>query len=349
MGVLKKSLQSDLGSSLSRVLVDALLDLHAEVGHAEGQTVGTGTLAHDLGSQSDLGILNLLQSLGVGTADAAGNLGGEQRLVLALADPHGSLLPHQGHTHLLDAVLAVLVDADSEVEGGGTNGHLALAIADLVDGTGLGIGGGVVALDAQSGSLGHSGSGSAGELHPKSWTRKSTKGVQKSMGKELFSEELKLAVVQYVLEGHTRKEASEKFCVSCTPIEKWVNLYKLHGAKGLLSRNLVGRQKGFDGEFRLKVLQYKQEHHLSCTQTAMHFCLDVVTVCRWEKKFQKEGAQGLMKKQATKGSEKRQKKQEQSELQQENKRLSEENYRLKMENDYLKKLNALIQKREKPE
>lgn len=188
-----------------------------------------------------------------------------------------------------------------------------------------------------------------GELHPKSWTRKSTKGVQKSMGKELFSEELKLAVVQYVLEGHTCKEASEKFCVSCTPIEKWVNLYKLHGAKGLLSRNLVGRQKGFDGEFRLKVLQYKQEHHLSCTQTAMHFCLDVVTVCRWEKKFQKEGARGLMKKQATKGSEKRQKKQEQSELQQENKRLSEENYRLRMENDYLKKLNALIQKREKPE
>ena len=187
------------------------------------------------------------------------------------------------------------------------------------------------------------------ELHPKSWTKEATKGVQKSMGKELFTEELKIAVVQYVLEGHTRKETSEKFCVSCTPIEKWVNLYKLHGTEGLASRNLVGRQKGFDGEFRLKVLQYKQEHHLSCTQTAMHFCLDVVTVCRWEKKFQKEGARGLMKKQATKGSEKRQKKQEQSELQQENKRLSEENYRLRMENDYLKKLNALIQKREKPE
>lgn len=62
-----------------------------------------------------------------------------------------------------------------------------------------------------------------------------------------------------------QSEGSEKFCISCTPIEKWLNLYKLHGAKGLLSRNLVGRQKGFDGEFRLKVLQYKQEHHLSCT------------------------------------------------------------------------------------
>ena len=113
-----------------------------------------------------------------------------------------------------------------------------------------------------AGGGGCQGRRSRSELHPKSWTRKSTKGVQKSMGKELFTEELKLAVVQYVLEGHTRKEASEKFCVSCTPIEKWVNLYKLHGAKGLLSRNLVGRQKGFDGEFRLKVLQYKQEHHL---------------------------------------------------------------------------------------
>ncbi|WP_425458131.1 hypothetical protein [Blautia producta] len=106
------------------------------------------------------------------------------------------------------------------------------------------------------------------------------------MGKEMFSEELKLAVVRYVLEGHTRKEASEKFCVSCTP------------------------------------------SYLTVT---------------------KEGAQGLMKKQITKGVEKRQKKQEQAELQKENKRLAEENYQLRMENDYLKKLNALIQKRERPE
>ena len=69
----------------------------------------------------------------------------------------------------------------------------------------------------------------------------------------------------------------------------------------------------------------------------MHFCLDVVTVCRWEQNFQKEGTQGLMKKQMTKSIKKRQKKQEQAELQQKNKWLSEENYRLRMENDYLKK------------
>ena len=53
------------------------------------------------------------------------------------------------------------------------------------------------------------------------------------MGKELITEEFKMMVVQYVLDGHTRRETSEKFGVSCTPIEKWVNLYKLHGAERL--------------------------------------------------------------------------------------------------------------------
>ena len=187
------------------------------------------------------------------------------------------------------------------------------------------------------------------ELHPKSWTRESTKGVQKSMGKELFTEELKLAVVQYVLEGHTRKEASEKFCVSCTPIEKWVNLYKLHGAKGLLSRNLVGRQKGFDGEFRLKVLQYKQEHHLSCTQTAMHFCLDVVTVCRWEKKFQKKVHRTYEKAGDKKASKNGRRSRSKRSCSRKTSGCQKKINRLRMENDYLKKLNALIQKREKPE
>lgn len=169
------------------------------------------------------------------------------------------------------------------------------------------------------------------------------------MGKEIFTEELKLAVVQYVLQGHTRKEASEKFAVSCTPIDKWVNLYQLHGTKGLASRNQIGSQRGFDGEFRLKVLQYKKENNLSSTQTALHFCLDVVTVCRWEKKFREEGAHGLMMKKKSVVPTKNQKTKEAAEIKQENKQLLEENLRLKMENDYLKKLNALIQKREKLE
>ena len=118
-------------------------------------------------------------------------------------------------------------------------------------------------------------------------------------GAEIYGERIvqrgtQIKVVQYMLEGHMRKEASEKFCAFCTPIEKWVNLYKLHSTEGLLGRNLVGIQKGFvDGEFRLKRLQYKQEHHLSCTQIAMNFCLNVVTMCQWEKNSKKKAHKGL--------------------------------------------------------
>lgn len=113
-----------------------------------------------------------------------------------------------------------------------------------------------------------------------------------------------------------------------------------------MSRNDVGRQKGFDDKFRLKTLQYKQEHHPSCMRTALHFRLDVVTVRRWDKQLREEGVQGIMMKKSrcsSKAAESagtgRVKTGEQT--------LSEENYRLRMENDYLKKLNALIQKREK--
>lgn len=113
------------------------------------------------------------------------------------------------------------------------------------------------------------------------------------MGKELSTEEFQMLVVQYVLDGHTRRETSEKFGISYTPIEKWANFYKICGAKGLLSQNLVGRQKGFDSEFCLKVLQYKQEHNLSCTQIAMHFCRDVVTVCRWDKNSRRKVCRAL--------------------------------------------------------
>lgn len=45
------------------------------------------------------------------------------------------------------------------------------------------------------------------------------------MGTEIYSYELKLEVVKYVLEkGHTPKEAAEHFGATLYPVEKWVNL-----------------------------------------------------------------------------------------------------------------------------
>jgi len=166
------------------------------------------------------------------------------------------------------------------------------------------------------------------------------------MGIEVYPIEIKLAVVRYIVEeGHTQREAAEKYGVSLTPVGKWVNLYRQHGEEGLKSRNLWDRQQCFTGEFKLRVLEYMVEHQLSYTQTAAVFCIDVVTVSKWAKLYWKEGAQALLGKRPVV---KKQPKNKGTEIsQQEMKRLQEENLYLRMENDYLKKLNALIQKEEK--
>ena len=55
---------------------------------------------------------------------------------------------------------------------------------------------------------------------------------------------------------HIYKEAAEHFGVTLYPVEKWVNLYKCHGEKGLESRNRWNRAQTFTGEFKLSVLKY---------------------------------------------------------------------------------------------
>lgn len=167
------------------------------------------------------------------------------------------------------------------------------------------------------------------------------------MGKELYGKELKLKVVKFVLSGHSHRETAKKFKISTTPIEKWVNAYKIHGERGLESRNTEGHQKEIDGQYRLNVIQYKHEHGLSCTQTAAIFCLDVVTISRWDRKYREEGANAFMNDNKNKTlSPAERKKNKNSSLALENQKLIEENKQLHMENEYLKNLNALIQKRE---
>lgn len=75
------------------------------------------------------------------------------------------------------------------------------------------------------------------------------------MGIEIYSYELKLEAVKYFLEkGHSHKEAAEHFGVTLYPVEKWVNLYKCHGEKGLESRNHWNRAQTFTGEFKTDLL-----------------------------------------------------------------------------------------------
>lgn len=166
------------------------------------------------------------------------------------------------------------------------------------------------------------------------------------MGKELYPFEVKLAAVQYVLDGHhTLKQAAEKYGITtCYPVEKWVNLYRYHGEDGLKSRNNWNRRQCFTGEYKLNVLRYMEEHHLSYTQTAAVFCIDVVTVSKWAKRYREEGAQAFLRERSVMKNPSERKAENPST--QETKQLQEENLRLRMENAYLKKLNALIWKKE---
>jgi transposase len=168
------------------------------------------------------------------------------------------------------------------------------------------------------------------------------------MGKEKYPLEIKLAVVKYVLdEQHTQKEAAERYGVSLYPVEKWVNLYRCHGAEGLKSRNRWNQQQHFTGEIKLHVLEYMKINHLSYTQTAAIFCIDVVTVSKWDKLCRESGVQALLGKGVVMDAEVHSKKPKKEPSTSEMKQLQEENRRLRMENDYLKKLNALIQEKEK--
>ena len=124
------------------------------------------------------------------------------------------------------------------------------------------------------------------------------------MGKEIYSFELKIAVVKYVLEEHhTQKEAAEKYGVSLYPVEKWVNLYRNHGEQGLKSRNNWNRQHNFTGEFKLSVLEYMETNHLSYTQTAAVFCIDLATVSKWARLYHEEGVPALFRKRVAMDSE----------------------------------------------
>jgi len=168
------------------------------------------------------------------------------------------------------------------------------------------------------------------------------------MGKEKYSIETKLAVVKYVVEGkHTRSETAERFGVPRYPIEKWVNLYLHHGEAGLKSRNRFDQKQGFTGEYKLNVLEYMAENHLSYTQTAAVFCLDVVTVSKWDKCYREKGAEALFRKGSKMAGKACSKKSSRGSLSSDMKSLEEENHRLRLENDYLKKLNALIQEKKK--
>ncbi len=161
-----------------------------------------------------------------------------------------------------------------------------------------------------------------------------------------YSDEFKLAIVKYCVEGHhSRDGAAKKYGMpSSTPLKEWIKKYREHGPEGLLKQ----QKSSYSGEFKQNVVEYMHSNHLSATETAIHFRIMTKVVLKWERIYYEEGPQALYeerrgrpRKMSSKPKKKLSKEVEED--------LIAENQRLRMENEYLKKLNALVQERIKRE
>ena len=151
-----------------------------------------------------------------------------------------------------------------------------------------------------------------------------------------YSEEYKLRVVKAYISGEGgTKTVAKKYKVARTCLKEWVAQYELTGSFTKPTRH-------FSGEFKLKVLNYQQEHHLSDLQTALIFGItNHGTIYAWRKKYITGGTEALFQKQGRRS--KMPKKSLIPNKPREEWTKDEELAYLRMENEYLKKLTALIQ------
>lgn len=160
-----------------------------------------------------------------------------------------------------------------------------------------------------------------------------------------YSSELKIEIVQYMLEGnHSFGDASRKYEITKSQIQKWVRLYKNQGIEGL-----IPKYSSYSGDFKIRVVEYMHNHNASKFDTAAKFGIpSMTTVSKWERIYYQEGPEALYRNsrgRSRKNMNNKSKKIKISKDEEEN--LVEEVQRLRMENAYLKKLNALVQEREK--
>ena len=151
-----------------------------------------------------------------------------------------------------------------------------------------------------------------------------------------YSEEFKLTIVKAYLTGAGGADTLAKnYNVPKSCIQQWLTQYKINGFFTKPTRH-------FSGDFKLKVLNYQQEHNLSDQSTALIFGItNKATISAWRKKYITGGTEALFQKQGRRS--KMPKKSLIPNKPREEWTKDEELAYLRMENEYLKKLTALIQ------
>ena len=170
------------------------------------------------------------------------------------------------------------------------------------------------------------------------------------MSKHSF--EFKLKVVKEYFDGETGgyKAMAKKYDVkNHSQVEDWVKSYEEYGEEGLKRK---ATKTFYSGEFKLRVLQYRQYHNCSYREAANHFGIsNQATIANWQRKYLSEGFEGLNKSIGRPNNMSENKKEkdvlnltksEKEELI----KLREENEFLRASLAYEKKLKALVQERE---
>lgn len=136
--------------------------------------------------------------------------------------------------------------------------------------------------------------------------------------------------------------AAKELGISKTLAQRWLKMYEHHGYEGLAIK-----RRTYSGEFRISVVEYMYENHLSLQEASARYGIPSrSTLMNWERRYFKEGAIGLMTNKQSrprKNTNKKPKSQKTSKGTEED--LIVENQRLRAENAYLKKYNALVQKK----
>lgn len=161
-----------------------------------------------------------------------------------------------------------------------------------------------------------------------------------------YTKELKLKLVKEYMKGNISVEVlANKYNISKTPLYRWIKKYQEHGIEGL-EKNKIR----YDGNFKISVVEYMHNNHLSLSETSAKFNISGEwIVAKWERIYYEEGPQALFRDnrgRKRKMSSKEDKKKLSKDVEED---LIAENQRLRMEVAYLKKLHALIQERDKPQ
>lgn len=152
-----------------------------------------------------------------------------------------------------------------------------------------------------------------------------------------FSLELKIKIVKEYLSGTSSPKLERKYGVgNHFSIYNWANRYKKYGVAGLKTRN---NRIQYDGNFKLKVLEWKKIHHATYSDTALHFDIsNTGTIANWQKKYDQEGSLALFGHFNYYDNDKV----DNLEIE----RLRKENLDLINENEHLRNINSLMQMRE---